>query len=120
MGCTAGGHLERLQAAGIDCVLVGDDGDGRVDLPALLQELGHREINEVQVEAGGTLCGALLCGGLVDEVLVYQAACLLGVEAPPAFAFGPLESMDARLHFEMIDVSRVGADLRMRFRPVES
>ncbi len=54
------------------------DADGRVDLAALMRELGARGINELHVEAGGKLNGALLAAGLVDEVLLYLAPCLLG------------------------------------------
>ncbi len=54
------------------------DADGRVDLVALMRALGARGINELHVEAGGKLNGALLAAGLVDEVLLYLAPCLLG------------------------------------------
>ncbi|MBO9715570.1 MAG: bifunctional diaminohydroxyphosphoribosylaminopyrimidine deaminase/5-amino-6-(5-phosphoribosylamino)uracil reductase RibD, partial [Pseudoxanthomonas sp.] len=53
--------------------------DGRPDLAAALRLLGERGLNEVQVEAGPVLCGALLRAGLVDELLLYQAPLLLGV-----------------------------------------
>jgi riboflavin-specific deaminase-like protein len=52
--------------------------DGRVDLPALLRDLGARGINELHVEAGHRLNGALLQAGLVDELLLYLAPQLLG------------------------------------------
>ena len=54
------------------------DRDGRIDLPAMLDVLGARGINEVHVEAGAKLNGALLAAGLGDELLVYLAPCLLG------------------------------------------
>ena len=44
--------------------------DGKVDLHAMMTELGKRQINEVHVEAGAVLNGALLQAGLVDELLV--------------------------------------------------
>jgi diaminohydroxyphosphoribosylaminopyrimidine deaminase/5-amino-6-(5-phosphoribosylamino)uracil reductase len=61
------------------------DGE-RLDLRALLAQLAQREINEVQVEAGATLSGALLRAGLVDEVLLYLAPVLLGDAGRPMFA----------------------------------
>ena len=61
------------------------DGDG-LDLHAMLSQLAQRDINEVQVEAGATLCGALLRDGLVDELLLYLAPVLLGDKGRPLFA----------------------------------
>ncbi len=89
----------------------------RVDLHALMRELAAREANEVHVEAGGRLCGALLEAGLVDELLVYVAPCLLGQDGLPSFAFGPLEAMDSRPTFAWIDRQMFGDDLRIRLRP---
>ena len=92
--------------------------DGRVDLKALLQELGRRQINEIQVEAGATLCGALLDQGLIDELLIYQAPVLLGGGARSPFAAPRLDNMDDRVHLQWIDSRRFGEDMRFRLRPV--
>ena len=54
------------------------DGSGRVDLPALMKVLASRGINELHVEAGAKLNGALLDAGLVDEILLYVAPAVLG------------------------------------------
>ncbi len=91
---------------------------GRVDLHALLLYLGKRGINEVQVEAGATLCGALLQLSLVDEVLLYQAPVLLGGGAVSPFALPILDNMDDRVHLEWMDSRRIGKDQRIRLRPV--
>lgn len=117
VGCRPGPQLEILEERGVECLVVEDDGRGRVGLGALLGLLGERAVNEVQVEAGSTLCGALLAQGLVDEVILYQAPCLLGDGGPPAFSFGPLESMAERVHLEVTEMVRTGADLRIRLRP---
>lgn len=105
-----------LAATGARCLAM-PVRDGHVDLDALLKMLGDAELNEVQVEAGATLCGALLRQGLVDEVLLYQAPVLLGDGGPGPFALGVLESMDLRTHFELLETCQVGGDLRMRLRP---
>jgi diaminohydroxyphosphoribosylaminopyrimidine deaminase/5-amino-6-(5-phosphoribosylamino)uracil reductase len=91
--------------------------EGVLDLPALLAELAEMEVNELQVEAGARLCGALLDARLVDEILVYQAPVLLGDGGPGPFAFGPLESMANRTHLKVLEASRIGDDLRMRLQP---
>jgi diaminohydroxyphosphoribosylaminopyrimidine deaminase/5-amino-6-(5-phosphoribosylamino)uracil reductase len=108
---------EALVEAGADCIAL-PSCEGRVDLQALLLELGARDINEVQVEAGATLCGALVQQGLVDEVLIYQAPVLLGGGAVSPFAVPRLDNMDDRVHLEWIDSRRIGKDMRLRLKPV--
>ncbi|UNK59090.1 bifunctional diaminohydroxyphosphoribosylaminopyrimidine deaminase/5-amino-6-(5-phosphoribosylamino)uracil reductase RibD [Pseudoxanthomonas daejeonensis] len=88
-----------------------------VDLRAALGLLGERGINEVQVEAGPALCGALLGAGLVDELLLYQAPVLLGDGARPLFAGLGIETMAQRLRFDLVDEARFGEDRRLLLRP---
>jgi diaminohydroxyphosphoribosylaminopyrimidine deaminase/5-amino-6-(5-phosphoribosylamino)uracil reductase len=66
-----------LKNTSANCVIL-PSRHGKVDLKALLAELGQRGFNEVQVEAGATLCGALVQQGLVDEFLIYQAPAISG------------------------------------------
>jgi diaminohydroxyphosphoribosylaminopyrimidine deaminase/5-amino-6-(5-phosphoribosylamino)uracil reductase len=107
---------DTLEAAGVRCT--SRPGlDGQVDAEGLLDALGAAELNEVQVEAGSLLCGALLRGGLVDEVLLYLAPVLLGDGGPGPFAFGPLESMTERTHLELRETTHIGRDLRLRLAP---
>ena len=89
-----------------------------MDLKALLHELARREFNEIQVEAGATLCGSLIQQGLVDELLIYQAPVILGGAAVSPFALPLLDNMDDRVHLEWVDSRRIGKDLRLRLRPV--
>lgn len=91
--------------------------NGRVDLQALLMTLGELEINEVQVEAGAVLCGALLRENLVDEILVYQAPVLLGDGGPGPFSIGPLESMQERTQLKVLETTYLDKDLRIRLQP---
>ena len=93
------------------------DGQGRVDLVAMMRELARRELGEIHVEAGARLNGALLAAGVVDELLVYVAPALLGDPARGiaqyADALRPLAGR-VRLAWDAID--RVGDDLRVRAR----
>jgi len=91
--------------------------EGRLDLDAVLALLAARGINEVQVEAGAVLGGALLQAGLVDELLLYQAPLLLGDTARPLLAGLGIERMDGAIGLELFDLRQVGADLRLRLRP---
>ena len=106
-----------LRDRGVECLPLPVTA-GRLDLPALMRALAEREINEVQVEAGARLCGALFAEGLVDELLVYQAPVLLGDGGPGPLALGPLESMADRTHFNVLETRHLGADLRLRLRPL--
>lgn len=87
----------------------------QVDLPALLDELGRRGINELHVEAGATLNGALLQAGLVDELLIYLAPALLG-EGRGMAALGTLPGLDAAPRFQWLETTPVQGDLRLRLR----
>jgi diaminohydroxyphosphoribosylaminopyrimidine deaminase/5-amino-6-(5-phosphoribosylamino)uracil reductase len=108
-----------LAAAGAECLPLPEVA-GRVDLHALLRSLAVREINEVQVEAGADLCGALLAANLVDEIVLYQAPVLLGKGGPGLFNFGEIESMRDRTNLEVLETRQFGVDTRLRLRPSSS
>ncbi len=91
--------------------------EGRCDLNAVLQVLGEREINDLLVEAGPTLAGALLQQKLVDECVVYIAPHLLGNKANPLALLPSLGCMEDRLKFYFTDIRRVGGDLRIQMSP---
>ena len=92
---------------------------GRVDLLALLNDLGRRGINEVHVEAGAGLNGALLRAGLVDELLLYMAPCLIGDRARGLFDMPELETLEEKHRLTISDVRLVGSDLRVIARLAE-
>jgi diaminohydroxyphosphoribosylaminopyrimidine deaminase/5-amino-6-(5-phosphoribosylamino)uracil reductase len=92
------------------------DGDG-LDLHATMSQLAQREFNEIQVEAGATLCGALLRDGLVDEILLYVAPVLLGDKGRALFAGLGVNLMAERHGLTLIDSRQVGPDLRLLLRP---
>lgn len=94
------------------------DARGRVDLAALLSELARRGINEVHVEAGAALNGALLQAGLVDEWIAYIAPVAVGHDARGLFNQTPLESLEDAAHFRLQDVRQIGEDLRLTLVPM--
>ena len=81
-----------------------------------MQELARREINELHVEGGSRLSGALLNAGLVDEILMYLAPCLIGASARGLFDLPALQSLEGRCRLVFHDVRMVGADLRVLTR----
>ncbi len=103
------------QRAGLDVVALPDP-NGKVDLTALLSDLGRRGINELHVEAGHKLNGSLLRAGLVDELLVYMAPMLIGPGREMA-ALPALPSLDQSSRWQWLDVCTIGPDLRLRARP---
>jgi len=90
---------------------------GRVDLEALLERLAARKVNDVLVEAGAQLNGALLNAGLIDELIIYIAPKLMGDGARGMFNLPGLEGMDQCIPLQFMDVRRVGEDLRVTARP---
>jgi diaminohydroxyphosphoribosylaminopyrimidine deaminase/5-amino-6-(5-phosphoribosylamino)uracil reductase len=93
------------------------DPDGRLDLDAVVRLLAARGVNELQVEAGPGLCGALFARGLVDELLLYVAPTLLGDSARPLLVLPPLDGMASRRNLRVVGQRRVGADWRLLLRP---
>lgn len=92
---------------------------GQVDLDGLLQQLALRGINEVLVEAGAVLNGALLAQQLIDEFIFYQAPMLLGAEARGLFAgSAPFSTMSEAIRLHIVDLRQLGDDIRIRARPV--
>lgn len=90
-------------------------GPGRVDLPSVMRWLGRQDINEVHVEAGAGLNGALLQAGCVDELLVYMAPVLLG-DARGMWTLPELASLEGAQRFGFVDMRAMGNDIRLRAR----
>ncbi|HEX6736412.1 MAG TPA: bifunctional diaminohydroxyphosphoribosylaminopyrimidine deaminase/5-amino-6-(5-phosphoribosylamino)uracil reductase RibD [Azonexus sp.] len=105
-----------LQAVGAE-VLILPNAAGKVELAALLAELGRRGINEIHAEAGFKLNGSLLREGLVDELLLYLAPCLIGHTASGLFDLPELASLDGKRRLQVRDLRQVGADIRVLARP---
>ncbi len=116
----AGAAVEAQLSPRVEVVSGCAAGASGIDLHKMLADLGQREINEIHVEAGARLCASLIKEGLADELLLYIAPHLLGSDAKALFEFGGLTQMDQRINFEMVDVTPVGGDLRLRLQPASS
>lgn len=104
-----------LRAAGAEVVVL-PNAAGKVELKDLLEELGRRGINEVHAEAGFKLNGSLLREGLVDELLLYLAPCLIGHQASGLFNLPELTTLDGKHRLKIHDLRQVGADIRVLAR----
>jgi diaminohydroxyphosphoribosylaminopyrimidine deaminase/5-amino-6-(5-phosphoribosylamino)uracil reductase len=85
----------------------------QIDLRHVLETLAKRQINEIHVEAGATLCGALLAEGLVDEIVIYMASHIMGGGARGLFNLPDLQHMQDRIPLKIQDVRAVGDDWRI-------
>ena len=102
----------KLVKAGANVARVTSDGD-RVDLGAVLHELARREINDVLVEAGPSLVGALFEAKLVDELLLYIAPALLGDAARGVIRLPGLRALADAPRLEFKETRMFGPDIRV-------
>jgi diaminohydroxyphosphoribosylaminopyrimidine deaminase/5-amino-6-(5-phosphoribosylamino)uracil reductase len=84
-----------------------------VDLDALMTLLSGLDANEVLLESGAILSGAMLQAGLIDELVIYMAPILLGSEARGLFRLPELKRMAQRIMLNIIDIRAVGDDWRI-------
>ena len=88
------------------------------NLTALLAELvKEHQCYDVLVEAGASVAGSFLSQQLVDELIVYQAPCLLGTQARPMVDFNPL-SLAQQLRFDIDSHEQLGSDLKLTLLPL--
>jgi diaminohydroxyphosphoribosylaminopyrimidine deaminase/5-amino-6-(5-phosphoribosylamino)uracil reductase len=104
--------ISLLEKAGAKIVVM-PSASAQVDLLACLKDLAVRGCNEILVEAGRTLNGALLQAGLVDELVLYMAPQLLGDMARGMAQLGELTSLSQKIELEWQDVRQIGSDLRI-------
>ncbi len=90
---------------------------GGLDLNRLMAELTLRQCNEILVESGPRLAGAMLQQGLLDELIVYMAPTLLGSRANPLLHL-PLDHMADKVQLHVDDVRKIGQDWRFTVRPL--
>jgi diaminohydroxyphosphoribosylaminopyrimidine deaminase/5-amino-6-(5-phosphoribosylamino)uracil reductase len=109
------GAIDAWRAAGAKVEVV-PAGPAGVDLDATCALLGSEGVLHALVEGGGTLLGSVVAGGHAQRLVAYVAPTLLGTGGTPAFAFdGPATIADAH-RFTLVDVRRLGPDVRLEFR----
>jgi diaminohydroxyphosphoribosylaminopyrimidine deaminase / 5-amino-6-(5-phosphoribosylamino)uracil reductase len=108
--------VDELIKAGAEVVQLPED-NGKVSIDALMDYLVEEQVNEVMIEAGATLNGALLQAGRVDEMVIYMAPLLMGDNARSLFALPGLSQMKDRVSLAISDVRAIGKDWRITARP---
>jgi diaminohydroxyphosphoribosylaminopyrimidine deaminase / 5-amino-6-(5-phosphoribosylamino)uracil reductase len=106
------GTIGALHEVGARVIVLPDQNDN-VDLSAMMQKLADFEINEVLVEAGWRLNGALINAGLVDELVIYLAPYLIGDAARGMLKLPELTDLEVKRALTIEDIRRVGSDLRL-------
>jgi diaminohydroxyphosphoribosylaminopyrimidine deaminase/5-amino-6-(5-phosphoribosylamino)uracil reductase len=107
--------IAALRGQGAEVVVL-PNASGKVELRDLVTELARRELNEIHVEAGMKLNGSLVAAGVVDELLIYLAPTLIGESGPGMFNLPAIERLDQKLALRLVDVERIGDDLRVLAR----
>ncbi len=110
--CTEEAVQEKLRQAGAE-VLVLPNGNDAVDLVALMSHLAEREVNEILVETGAILSGAVLRAGIIDELIVYMAPKLMGDNARGLFHTPGLDQLADAVELDIQDMRAVGNDWRI-------
>lgn len=87
--------------------------DNKLDLHQVMKKLGELQLNQIWVEAGAKLAGALLQNNLIDELILYQAPKLIGSAGQDLFATSELKSMDKVVNLNWSDIRQVGNDVKM-------
>ncbi|HEY0563471.1 MAG TPA: dihydrofolate reductase family protein, partial [Methylophilus sp.] len=108
-----------LLAAGATLLNI-PNADGQVCLHTLLAHLAREQVNELMVEAGQGLNGALVALGLVDELLLYVAPKLMGGHAKSMLDMPSLTQMQQALDVNILEMRAVGKDMRIRAQIVKT
>lgn len=108
----------RLRSDHVEVVCLPADEKGKPDLHDLMSILAEGQINELLVECGARLAGALLARRLVDEIVLYMAPCLLGSGARGLFDIPPLADMRERIELDIQEIRAIDRDIRIVARPL--
>ncbi len=108
---------QRLHHAGFEVYRLPDN-NGRLDLQHVMRFLANQHINDVLVEAGAILNGALLSENLLDEIIVYLAPSIMGDQGRGLFHLPDVLTMAAKKELKLLAVRQVGDDLRLTLAPV--
>lgn len=104
-------RIDALSALGVEILTI-PEGEGGVDLAAMMAELGRRGLQSILLEGGAHLNGAALRVGLVDRVMVFIAPKLLGGGDGRGIFAGPgARLLDGAVELDHLRVSRFGDDI---------
>lgn len=109
-------NLEHLRASGVEVAILPAHKE-KVDLLALLKELGNRSITNLLVEGGGELLGALFDLRTIDEVHTFIAPKLIGGAKGISPVLGDgRDSMAEAITFDSLETKIIDSDVYTRGR----
>ncbi len=108
--------IEALTQAGAEVYAIKTDTQGRLDLNAVLLFLAQQQVNELLVEAGSVLNGALMEQNLIDECIVYMAPSILGSSGRGLCDMPHVTLMAEKKNLALLEVRKVGVDLRLQYK----
>lgn len=106
-------QLPATVPTGVEALAIASDSSGSISLPRALAALAVQQVNHVLVECGSELAGSFLAAGLVDELVLYIAPSLLGLEARGLAALPGLSRLDQSVQLQFTEVRQIGEDLRI-------
>lgn len=104
-------RIKAYESAGVEVIAVGEEEEGNLSIEAALQALGARGMTRVLVEGGGRIAAGLLRAGLVDRLVWFRAATVIGGDGVPAVAGFGLEELAKAPGFSLQDSHPIGDDL---------
>ena len=108
--------IQELQNQGAHIQYLNTDeyaGQLHLSLHEVVSIMAQRQYNDVLLEAGATLSGAMLKAAYVDELIIYMAPHLMGSDARGLFNLPGLQHMSERIHCDIQDIRAVGKDYRI-------
>ncbi len=106
-----------LRGRGVDIIPISSSSDSILPLRNVMEALARLGVNEIHVEAGATLCGALLQESLVDELVIYMAPHIMGSGARGLLNLPGLEKIKDRINLQIKDIRAIGNDWRIIAHP---
>jgi diaminohydroxyphosphoribosylaminopyrimidine deaminase/5-amino-6-(5-phosphoribosylamino)uracil reductase len=100
--------------AGADLLVLDRDAAGSVSLPALVEELGKRDVQGLLIEGGATLAWSAVRDDVVDRVVLYLAPLLIGgAVAHTVMSGAGFAPIDSAKRLGPLRVEPVGEDLKV-------
>ena len=91
--------------------------NGKIDLKSALIKLGEMGINNVLLESGSGLNGAMMESSLIDEFIIYTAPVILGSDAQAMMEL-PFKKMSEKISLNILELTQVANDLKIRAKPL--
>jgi diaminohydroxyphosphoribosylaminopyrimidine deaminase/5-amino-6-(5-phosphoribosylamino)uracil reductase len=105
---------EAWQATGARLIPCTTEGP-HLDLHAAFRALATEGLTRILIEAGGHFAAALIRAGLVDELALFQAGCLIGAEGHPVLGPLALTTLTEAPRPRLIEATTCGPDTLTRW-----